>query len=44
MSEEQVKESAAVEPGQIVMPFYLVCDVSASMTSTCRRLTTESSG
>ena len=35
MSEEQVKERVAVEPGQIVMPFYLICDVSGSMTATC---------
>jgi uncharacterized protein YegL len=32
MNEEQARESAPVEPGQIVMPFYLVCDVSVSMT------------
>jgi uncharacterized protein YegL len=33
MSEEQVTEHISVEPGQIVMPFYLVCDVSISMTN-----------
>jgi len=31
MSEERVRERSEVEPGQIVMPFYLVCDVSYSM-------------
>lgn len=33
MSEETVRERAAVAEGQLVMPFYLVCDVSSSMTS-----------
>ena len=28
MSEETVRERADVDEGQIVMPFYLVCDVS----------------
>jgi uncharacterized protein YegL len=32
MAEERVTERRTVEPGQIVMPFYLVCDVSVSMT------------
>jgi len=31
MSGERVTERAMVEPGQLVMPFYLVCDVSGSM-------------
>ncbi len=29
---EPAREYAAVEPGQLVMPFYLICDVSYSMT------------
>jgi uncharacterized protein YegL len=29
---ETTREYAAVEPGQLVMPFYLLCDVSISMT------------
>jgi uncharacterized protein YegL len=29
---EPTREYAAVEPGQLVMPFYLLCDVSYSMT------------
>ncbi|MBJ7330459.1 MAG: VWA domain-containing protein [Solirubrobacteraceae bacterium] len=29
---QQVEERTNIEPGQIVMPFYIVCDVSASMT------------
>ena len=29
---EPAREYAAVEPGQLVMPFYLACDVSYSMT------------
>ena len=33
MTEETVHERAAAEEGQIVMPFYLLCDVSASMTN-----------
>lgn len=33
MSEEQVHEHAKVEQGQIVMPFYIVCDVSYSMVN-----------
>lgn len=33
MSEERVTEHAGVEPGQQVMPFYLVCDVSYSMSN-----------
>jgi uncharacterized protein YegL len=32
MSEETVREHAGLEEGQVIMPFYLVCDVSASMT------------
>jgi uncharacterized protein YegL len=32
MSEETVAERSEVEEGQVVMPFYLICDVSASMT------------
>jgi uncharacterized protein YegL len=31
MSEELIREHVAVEPGQLVMPFYLICDVSYSM-------------
>ena len=31
MSEQQVPERAAIEPAQLVMPFYLICDVSSSM-------------
>jgi uncharacterized protein YegL len=30
--EETVRERVGVQEGQVVMPFYLVCDVSASMT------------
>jgi uncharacterized protein YegL len=33
MSGERVTERALVEPGQLVMPFYLVCDVSRSMAN-----------
>jgi len=32
MSEERVRERARAEEGQLVMPFYLVCDVSGSMS------------
>ena len=32
MSEETVRERTGVEQGQLVMPFYLICDVSGSMT------------
>src|ERR1700728_2057767 len=32
MTEETVRERSEVEEGQIIMPFYLVCDVSASMS------------
>jgi uncharacterized protein YegL len=32
MTEETVRERSDVEEGQIVMPFYLVCDVSGSMS------------
>jgi uncharacterized protein YegL len=31
MSEELVRERRTVDPGQLVMPFYIVCDVSYSM-------------
>lgn len=31
MAIEQVQERRSVEPGQLVMPFYIVCDVSYSM-------------
>lgn len=31
MSDEQVRERVSVEQGQLVMPFYLICDVSFSM-------------
>jgi uncharacterized protein YegL len=32
MSEERVHERNTAEQGQLVMPFYLICDVSISMT------------
>jgi uncharacterized protein YegL len=32
MTEETVRERADVEQGQLVMPFYLICDVSGSMS------------
>jgi uncharacterized protein YegL len=32
MSEERVRERARAEEGQLVMPFYLICDVSGSMS------------
>lgn len=32
MSEESVREHVDVQEGQVVMPFYLVCDVSGSMS------------
>ena len=32
MDDERVTEHRQVEPGQLVMPFYLICDVSYSMT------------
>jgi uncharacterized protein YegL len=32
MTEETVRERSHAEEGQIVMPFYLVCDVSGSMS------------
>jgi uncharacterized protein YegL len=32
MSEERIHERADAEEGQLVMPFYLVCDVSGSMS------------
>jgi uncharacterized protein YegL len=32
MSEETLAERSEVEEGQVVMPFYLVCDVSGSMS------------
>ncbi|GII62309.1 hypothetical protein Skr01_23940 [Sphaerisporangium krabiense] len=38
MSVERVAERGGVEPGQLVMPFYLVCDVSYSMSSDMRAL------
>jgi uncharacterized protein YegL len=38
MSEEQVTERARVEQGQLVMPFYLVCDVSYSMVNDMPKL------
>jgi uncharacterized protein YegL len=31
MSEEQVRERAVAQEGQLVMPFYVICDVSYSM-------------
>ena len=33
MSEYAVRERDGVEPGQLVMPFYLICDVSGSMSA-----------
>lgn len=33
MSEDLVRENQAVEQGQLVMPFYLICDVSYSMVN-----------
>jgi uncharacterized protein YegL len=38
MSEETVHERAGVEQGQLVMPFYLICDVSGSMSRDMRTL------
>lgn len=38
MSEEIVREHTGVQEGQVVMPFYLVCDVSASMTGDMQAL------
>jgi uncharacterized protein YegL len=38
MSEERVAERAGVEQGQLVMPFYLVCDVSYSMINDMPKL------
>jgi uncharacterized protein YegL len=38
MREEQAEEQAGVERGQLVMPFYLICDVSYSMTGDMPRL------
>ena len=32
MSEERVRERTDAEEGQLVMPFYLICDVSGSMS------------
>jgi uncharacterized protein YegL len=32
MSEERIQERARAEQGQLVMPFYLICDVSYSMS------------
>lgn len=38
MTEDVVKEHAMVTEGQLVMPFYLVCDVSWSMTGDMPKL------
>jgi uncharacterized protein YegL len=38
MSGEWVTERVMVEPGQLVMPFYLVCDVSRSMANDMQEL------
>ena len=38
MSEETVHERTGVEQGQLVMPFYLICDVSYSMSGDMRTL------
>jgi uncharacterized protein YegL len=32
MDEGKVRERSGVEQGQLVMPFYLICDVSYSMS------------
>jgi len=32
MESELVRERTGAEEGQIIMPFYLICDVSSSMT------------
>ncbi len=38
MGEYKVREQTDVEPGQMVMPFYLICDVSYSMYDDMRAL------
>ncbi|MFC4063082.1 VWA domain-containing protein [Planomonospora corallina] len=38
MHDERVSERSSVEEGQIVMPFYLVCDVSYSMSDDMQAL------
>ena len=38
MTEKMVRERADVEQGQLVMPFYLICDVSGSMSRDMRAL------
>jgi uncharacterized protein YegL len=38
MNDEQVAEYREVEPGTLVMPFYLICDVSYSMSSSMKDL------
>lgn len=38
MSEELVREHQAVDQGQLVMPFYLICDVSYSMVGDMQAL------
>jgi len=38
MSEERVRERAGAEEGQLVMPFYLMCDVSGSMMGDMKEL------
>jgi hypothetical protein len=41
MSEEQITERAGPEQGQLVMPFYLICDVSGSMSGDMATLNQE---
>ncbi len=38
MTEERVRERAGAEEGQLVMPFYLICDVSGSMNRDMQEL------
>jgi uncharacterized protein YegL len=38
MNESEVRERTGVEQGQLVMPFYLICDVSVSMSGDMRAL------
>ncbi|WP_187414959.1 vWA domain-containing protein [Nonomuraea sp. PA05] len=40
MDDERVLESTRVEEGQIVMPFYIICDVSGSMSGDMETLNT----
>ena len=38
MSEERVRDRVGAEKGQLVMPFYLICDVSGSMSGDMQEL------